>query len=192
MQKFVQTYLSASFEIRKRKFRNKITLFGFDAIYTKENQIDVEDNFIYGSKLIKELTLAAFVDEVTLRKYINKWVEIYYPNADLKTYWEQEEEYFSFPEVTRVTARTIGMELVPVQPMSGPRGDLVHLDYSYSGDTPNINGRVYHQEVFNENIAQLIRNQINAMIGENNQPDLPMAVALTNSSKRRRKKDLED
>lgn len=174
MQKFVHSYLSASFEIRKRKFKNKITLFGFDAIYTKENQIDSEDSFIYGNKLIKELTLAAFIDEITLRKYINQWVKIYYPNADLKIYWEQEEDYFSFPELTIAVSRTVAMDLVPVQPMSAPNGELFSMDYRYSGDTAN-------NRVFNENIAQLIRNQVNAMM------DVPFAI-----SSKRRKKDLED
>lgn len=38
---------------------------------------------------------------------------------------------FGFPIITKVAARTIGLDLVSVQPLSGPIGQLNYLDYRY-------------------------------------------------------------
>lgn len=187
MQKFVHSYLSASFVIRRTETKNdgKISIFGFDAIFPKSKG-ETETSFIYGNKLIKELVLAAYIDEVRLRKFINEWVKINYPNADLKLYWLQLEP--EFPRVDRVVAQTVALDLVAVKPMDGPTGQLVYLDYQYSGNTnePNRNGRVYDREIFNENIAQLIRNQVNQMIGELDHPEPPIFISS------RKKKDLDN
>ena len=36
-----------------------------------------------------------------------------------------------FPTMTQVAAKTVGMDLVPVKPMSKPIGKIFHLDYKY-------------------------------------------------------------
>jgi hypothetical protein len=36
-------------------------------------------------------------------------------------------------EIDREIIRTIGQDLVPVQPMNGPVGNIVYLDYVYGG-----------------------------------------------------------
>lgn len=184
MQKFVHLYLSASFVIRKTETNKdgKISIFGFDAIFPKSNG-DSEKSFIYGDKLIKELVLAAYIDEVRLRKFINEWVKINYPEADLKLYWLQLEP--EFPRVDRVVAQTMALDLVAVKPMDGPTGKLVYLDYQYTNE-PNRNGRVYDREIFNENIAQLIRNQVNQIMGELDHKEPPIFVSS------RKKKDLDN
>jgi hypothetical protein len=38
------------------------------------------------------------------------------------------------PNVQQIAAKTIGMDLVPVQPMSAPSGQLFHLDYVYGNE----------------------------------------------------------
>lgn len=177
MRKFVHSYLTASFEIKKVKHSKKITLFAFDAIYHKTSQSGSTETFIYGNQLLKELSLAASVDDETLRIYIKEWVSIYYPDADLKLYWLQLEP--EFPAIVRVAARTIASEIVEVKPMDTPKGMLMFLDYTYSGDTnqPDRNGRTYDKDSFNENIAQLIRNQINHLSGELDHPDQPIFIS---------------
>ena len=185
MQKFVHSYLSASFEIKRTETEKngKLTIFGFDAIFPKSNG-SVDSTFIYGDKFFKELILAAYIDEVRLRKYVNEWVKINYPEADLRLYWLQIPP--DLPQAFAVAAQTVALDLVPVQPMDGPKGELIYLDYKYGDNTPNRNGRVYKQEVFNENIAQLIRNQVNLMTGELDHKDQPIFI----SSKK--KKDLDN
>jgi hypothetical protein len=184
MRKFVHSYLSASFVVKRTENNQegKITIFGFDAIFPKTNNLD-ETSFIYGSKLIKELVLAAYIDEVRLRKYINEWVEVNYPKADLQLYWLQLEP--EFPKIQQVAARTIGMDLVQVKPMDVPKGNLAYLDFQY-GDEPNKNGRVYDKKVFGEKIAELLRNQVNFMINEQPTKGSPIFI----SSKK--KKDLDN
>jgi hypothetical protein len=199
MQKFVHSYLSASFVIGRTETNKtgKLTVFGFDAIFPKSNG-ESEKSFIYGNKLIKELVLAAYIDEVRLRKYINEWVRINYPEADLKLYWLQLEP--ELPSFDRVIAQTVALDLLEVKPMSGPTGKLVYLDYQYTGNTnePNRNGRVYKQEIFNENIAQLIRNQVALLQGELDHETKPIFVSSRKSEEIERqswfnpKKDLDN
>jgi hypothetical protein len=40
-------------------------------------------------------------------------------------------DWFSMPIMQKVSARTIGLDLVSVQPMSAPIGTLNHLNYTY-------------------------------------------------------------
>jgi len=42
-----------------------------------------------------------------------------------------------FPAIQRIVERTIGMDLVSVQPMDGPVGQVFYFDYQY-GDEPYI------------------------------------------------------
>ena len=44
-------------------------------------------------------------------------------------------DLFHFPHFQRVAARTIGFDLVSVQPMSKPIGSALYLDHQYSGNT---------------------------------------------------------
>lgn len=46
---------------------------------------------------------------------------------------EGDTGLMSFPNMTQVAAKTIGMDLVPVQPMSKPMGKISYLDYKYKG-----------------------------------------------------------
>jgi len=53
--------------------------------------------------------------------------------------WENANEYklrlqeLRFPEIQMITARPIGLDLVPVQPLSAPQGVVHYLDYVYAG-----------------------------------------------------------
>ena len=58
---------------------------------------------------------------------------------DLIDDWEEGQErslWFGemrFPEVQQVVARTFESDIVPVQPMQAPQGNLLYLDYVYAG-----------------------------------------------------------
>lgn len=149
MEEFVHNYLSTYYNIETSKVGN-------DGIYL----IEQEDGIVYpipvyGDRLIKELILIFFEDEVTLKRYINKWAKTKYSDVNLKFFWQQKEPWF--PQVI---------------PLSTPTGILSYFDYVYSGNTPNINGRTYGQEVMNMSIdrvnahAAVLLDRIN----ESNQP----------------------
>jgi hypothetical protein len=137
MDKHIHKYLSSVYFVKTSKIGN-------DGIYAI-NDLNLYPYPVYGNKLIKELVLLFYLDEVTLKTSINTWAITQKPDVDLGFFWEQFEVLM--PMAARVAAQTIGLDLVPVQPMSLPTGLLTFMDFNYSGDTPNRNGRVYHQEV---------------------------------------------
>jgi hypothetical protein len=54
------------------------------------------------------------------------------PDVDLEFFWKITAfENIVFPIVQNVFAQTMALDLVPVQPMSTPKIDLVYLDYVY-------------------------------------------------------------
>lgn len=172
MKKFVHKYLDSFFDVKRVDSKNnKISLFEFDSIVIKEN-----GSFIYGDRLVKELIEVAYLDAITLKKWVAEWAIIKSPYINLEYYWSQEEPWL--PQIQQVAARTIANDLVAVQPMESPKGLLCYLDYKYYDDRkPNQNGRTYNQEVLRANIQQLIENQQRAM-GALDHPDPPMAFSM--------------
>jgi len=90
------------------------------------------------------LTEAKFVIAIIGDKYKiikNRWwsadVEEEGPTSKfpelIKQLEECVKEVFTFPTATQVTAKTMGSQLVPVQPMAGPSGKIMYLDYKYKG-----------------------------------------------------------
>jgi len=44
---------------------------------------------------------------------------------------------FIWPTMTKVAARTVAMDLVPVQPMAKPKGSVFYMDYQYGNKNKN-------------------------------------------------------
>jgi hypothetical protein len=99
----------------------------------------------------------------------------------LEFYWSNHESIFEgiFPLVQQVAARTIGMDLVSVQPLAASTGQFLYMDYVYTGavetQTATTNNRVY--EVADndagriwDNIQRLYENQ-QRFDGELDHPD---------------------
>jgi hypothetical protein len=69
--------------------------------------------------------------------------EPYRDKVDYKVLWcfEKEQKYarvykpFNMPFVSGVTASLISADLVPVQPIAAPRGELYYIDFVYTGST---------------------------------------------------------
>ena len=79
-------------------------------------------------------------------------------------------------------AQTIGQDLVSVQPMSAPIGQLMYMDYQIVNNEPivevNRNGRVYDEETFRQSVAEM---QQHYMLGELDHPtseESPMDKAV--------------
>jgi hypothetical protein len=68
--------------------------------------------------------------------------EPYHDKVDYKVLWcfEKEQKYARVYRIfmsfaSGVTMNTIAQDLVPVQPMGAPRGELFYMDFVYSGCT---------------------------------------------------------
>jgi hypothetical protein len=127
MRKLILTYLTKHYKLDKLQDKHI-------GIY----QITNPDEFVYGSELISELETIFSIDEKRIKDLVKQWAG----GNKLAFYWDYKKLFF--PSVRSVVASLMANDLVAVQPMAGPVGRLMHLDYTYSADTtPNENGRVF-------------------------------------------------
>ncbi len=133
MDSIIQSYLSSQYEIRTSDLGN-------DGIYTivppfrrirptKKNGYSERYAPFPHFKLTKELIVIFSIDEVSLISIINKWAKVQKQDVDLEFYWSEVEAYF--PIADRITAHTIGMDLIPLQPLNLPEGKLMYFDYKF-------------------------------------------------------------
>lgn len=112
---------------------------------------------IYGIKLLEELNVIFNLEKGYLQSNVDKWAKSIKEDVDLEWFWLQED-LFDFPITHRIAASTVGLDLVSVQPMGIPSGQLLYMDYDYgtgSSETVAVNvhrgdSRRYHQESFRD------------------------------------------
>jgi hypothetical protein len=145
MQIIVQSYLSKHYEIATSEVGN-------DGIYLKS---DTREHRIptYGDKLVKELVTIFCLEDGLLKTYIDDWAVSIKKDIDLEFYWKTQEE-IAFPHISRVISSLMANDIVAVEPLAAPRGELLYMDYQYSAGTPNINGRVYDRQDMNDAIRR--------------------------------------
>ena len=145
MQIIVQSYLSKHYEIATSEVGN-------DGIYLKS---DTREHRIptYGDKLVKELVTIFCLEDEVLKTYVNVWAISIKKDVDLEFYWKTQEE-LAFPHVSRIVSSLMANEIVAVQPMAAPNPQLLYMDYQYSGDTPNRNGRTYDRQDMDDTIRR--------------------------------------
>lgn len=170
MRNRVQSYLSDLYYISTSEVGN-------DGVYTLSDTRNFKSP-VYGDKFLAELVDIFAYDEEATKSIVYEWAIKQKPDVDLTFFWSTKEQLFDgiFPIVQAVAARTIGLDLVSVQPMSGPTGQLFHMDYQYQ----NTGHTQTHYEVadndantrFNNMIQQLADNQNNYRLGELDHPDL--------------------
>lgn len=169
MEKFVQQYLSTYYYLKTSEVGN-------DGIYYVNDDRRTPTPH-YGSKLIKEIVTVFGLEDIddNVKIIINDWAATIKPDVDLEFYWKTLEDLIGFPIVQQIAARTIGMDLVAVQPMGEPRGELFHMDYQCgidpaTGDSQTVitttrTRRVYDEEIYRQSwgnmVAQLYENQQN-------------------------------
>ena len=160
MQNIVHSYLSKHYEVATSEVGN-------DGIYLKS---DTREHRIptYGDKLVKELVTIFCLEDGLLKTYIDVWAVSIKKDIDLEFYWKTQEE-IAFPHITRVISSLMANDIVAVEPLAEPRGELLYMDYQYSAGTPNINGRVYDRQNMNDAIRRW-DNAINR-IGELDHPN---------------------
>ena len=130
MQTYIQQYLSDYYYIKTSEVGN-------DGIYFINDDRRIPTPF-NGSKLINEIVTIFCVNEDDVKTYIETWAVSIKPDIDLEFYWKTMEDLFGFPMAHRIAAQTIGMDLVAVQPMSAPRGELLYMDYQYNNNEPVV------------------------------------------------------
>lgn len=145
MQDIVCSYLTKHYEIATSEVGN-------DGIYLKSDT-NKHRIPVYGDKLLKELIIIFSLEDDLLKSYTDTWAISIKSDINLEFYWKTQEE-FTFPHVSRVISSLISNGLVPVQPMSSPNPQSLFLDYQYSGNTPNGNGRVYERQVMDDVVAR--------------------------------------
>ena len=158
MEIHVHSYLSRYFEIKPNKE-------GTDCVYYLD---DKSNDLIYGEKLVKELTTVFGITKDESKKFVNIWALKVNPKVNLEFYWSNHESIFGgiFPLVQQVAARTIGLDLVAVQPLAAPKGELFYMDFSYTGAGETQTATTQNYEVADndagrrwDNIIQLFENQ---------------------------------
>ena len=193
MQNYIQQYLSDYYYIKTSEVGN-------DGIYYINDDRRIPTPF-NGSKLIKEIVTIFGLQEDDVKPYIESWAVSIKPDIDLEFYWKTMDDLFGFPIAQQIAAQTIGMDLVAVQPISGPRVELLYMDFQYGVDTAtgdsetvtattvvsrqgptNRNGRVYDEEIFRQSwgdIVQLYENQENHIVGELDHPTPSIDINMT-------------
>lgn len=132
MEKLIHQYLDYNYYL--------YDLNGHDCIYSLGNET---------SEILVDLTSIYCLEIVECKLFVYTWAIKYKQDVDLSSFWfVKETEYLElikpkqwssrgnleglmFPMVQRVMARTIGLDLVSVQPMSAPTCKLFYLDYTY-------------------------------------------------------------
>jgi hypothetical protein len=171
MEKFVYKYLSANYTLSTvEESSRKLKLITYDAIYHLKDEDD-KAQLAYYNTLLKELVLIFYEDEVTLKKWVNKWAKSLKPNVNLKWYWSHDLPWL--PIAHKIAAQTIGMDLVAVAPMIIPKGIVTYGDFIYSSETPNENGRIYQRAEMVAFIQELFDRQQNEIIGVSSRETTP-------------------
>jgi hypothetical protein len=142
MEKYIHEYLTATY------YLNQDSLDRY-WIYTKKDpysHFGIRDNILLDLKDIYGLEV------VESKLIVYRWAIKINDDVDLDYFWAFEEPKYEesikpskyhahfpgideaiLPIVQRISARTIGMDLVSVQPMSAPKGNLFYLDMVYNG-----------------------------------------------------------
>lgn len=138
MEIHVHSYLSRYFEIGTSEVGN-------DGIYSLEDKRKNRAP-IYRDKLVTELVTVYAIDEDESKNFINTWAVKINPKIDLEFYWATNEDIFGVYSHL-FNKLPPAMDLVAVQPLAAPTGQLFYFDYAYTGvvetQTATTNNRVY-------------------------------------------------
>ena len=140
MERLVHSYLSQNYVLELEEIpRYSIFLFDGDALY------DINDDSKYRSfktpsQLLSELNTVFFLTHDELKPLVLSWAIKIKEDANLDRYWGYIQSLL--PIAKQIVGQTIGLDLVAVQPVSVPRGELLYMDYQFGEldhPTPEIN-----------------------------------------------------
>jgi len=90
---------------------------------------------IYGKYLREDVIDMFNVSDIMATACIEIWLYDEGATFDINKFWEDYEFYGLLPIAMQVAARTVGMDLVSVQPLSAPNLDLMYLGFQYDAQT---------------------------------------------------------
>lgn len=121
MKKLIHKYLDEYFEIVNNKIRRRST-------YNRPN-------FDLPSWLfLRELEKIFALDRKGLKWFIKSWVKKHSKSFPFKDWWTPPKYNVYLPLAKKITARTIGADLVDVQPMGEPNNVLFHMEQTVGMD----------------------------------------------------------
>lgn len=129
MRKYIHKYLDEKYYVATSPVGN----YG---IYPLADKDDVNKYPEYGDTIIKEVVTIFSIEKEEAKLEFHLWVHKKNNDADLDFYWKNHATPLNignliFPIAQRISATTIGHDLVPVQSMSMPKMDLCYLDFMY-------------------------------------------------------------
>jgi len=133
MEKFIHNYLTETYQLILSEIP-KYTVFRFDgdALY-KINDDSKYRSFESPNLLLSELNTIFFLSKEELKPIVLSWAKTLKEDVNLDRYWEYIDSLL--PIARQVAAQTVGFDIVSVQPMSTPRGELLYMDYQYGVDS---------------------------------------------------------
>jgi hypothetical protein len=174
MEQLLHKYLSHHYYIDTSNVGN-------DGIYLINDTRRYKAPF-YCNKLLDELNFIFNLEKGYLQSNVDKWALSIKEDVDLEWFWLQED-LFNFPISHQIAARTLGLDLVSVQPMDGPVGELLYLDYDYgtgatvaSSRVSNNIGRIYNEEIYRQNVLNIVNHYHDTPIIEHPTPQIEINV----------------
>jgi hypothetical protein len=86
------------------------------------------------STFVSELEKIFGLTKKQLKWYVKSWVRKQNRNFDFDLWWSPSFNFITLPLVSRSFGQTITQDLVTVQPMHGPQGRLMYIDYQIGID----------------------------------------------------------
>lgn len=167
MEKFIHNYLSQTYVLDLHEI-TRYTVFKFDgdALYKIDDESKFR-SFESPNILLSELNTIFLLSKEELKPIILSWAKTLKEDVNLDRYWEYIDSLL--PVAQHVATTLLGLDLVSVQPMSAPIGELMYLDYQYGVDPIdetmsattgrrgpiNRNGRAYDDETYRQNVLQV-------------------------------------
>lgn len=103
--------------------------------YIKENEILnlKSDNDVTSYIMVLHLGKIFDLNKKELKWYVKSWIKKQSKGFDFNRWWTPPKYNIYIPLAKKIAARTISTDLVNVQPMEGPRGELLYINHQYGG-----------------------------------------------------------
>lgn len=123
MKKYILSYLTENYYLDTSSLGNA-GIYEIDS----NNRIKVPTN---AKKLIEEIVTLFGYSFTRTKWLIHDWAKSQHPDLCLKFYWSSQDidSNLFFPIARSIAASTIGSDLIRVEPMGGPTGNLMYMDY---------------------------------------------------------------
>lgn len=176
---YIHKYLSRHYKLRTTQEQTKkLTIVVIWGIYHNNGSIAKRE--IRNDDILKDISTIFGISTKKAKIIINQWAKSINVHINLKQYWAKSPLWF--PIIEKIAARTLGMDLVAVQPMSQPTGLLNFIpEYNVTGNT---NARTYDRNIM---IQQMMENQSKVLVNDTPPDDWPNRQSWFNPIEKNKK-----